>query len=90
MASQRAAARLEDQIASLGDLSRQELAERWQVHFKMQPPKGTRKSTEEGLDQDFNSLDAQRAACEAYIKSQAGEGWVVVRSRIEPVTNWQK
>jgi len=43
MASQRAAAKLEDQIASLGDLSRQELAERWQVHFKMQPPKGIRR-----------------------------------------------
>lgn len=40
----------------------------------------TRKSTEEGLDQDFNSLDAQREACEAYIKSQAHEGW-----RLEPV-----
>ena len=39
----------------------------------------TRKSTEEGLDQDFNSLDAQREACEAYIKSQAHEGW-----RLEP------
>jgi DNA invertase Pin-like site-specific DNA recombinase len=35
----------------------------------------TRKSTEEGLEQEFNSLDAQREACEAYIKSQAGEGW---------------
>ncbi len=35
----------------------------------------TRKSSEEGLDQAFNSLDAQREACEAYIKSQAGEGW---------------
>lgn len=35
----------------------------------------TRKSTEEGLDQSFNSLDAQREACEAYILSQAGEGW---------------
>ena len=34
----------------------------------------TRKSTEEGLDQDFNSLDAQREAAEAYIKSQAHEG----------------
>lgn len=38
----------------------------------------TRKSTEEGLDQAFNSLDAQREACEAYIKSQAAEGWVLV------------
>src|SRR3569833_1012384 len=35
----------------------------------------TRKSSEEGLEQDFNSLDAQREACEAYIKSQVGEGW---------------
>lgn len=37
----------------------------------------TRKSSEEGLDQAFNSLHAQREACEAYVKSQAGEGWVV-------------
>ncbi len=35
----------------------------------------TRKSTDEGLDQDFNSLDAQREACAAYIKSQSTEGW---------------
>ena len=35
----------------------------------------TRKSTEEGLEMDFNSLDAQREACSAYILSQAGEGW---------------
>lgn len=35
----------------------------------------TRKSSEEGLEQDFNSLAAQREACEAYVKSQAGEGW---------------
>ena len=38
----------------------------------------TRKSSEEGLDQSFNSLDAQREACAAYVKSQAGEGWRVV------------
>jgi len=38
----------------------------------------TRKSSEEGLDQSFNSLDAQREACEAYIKSQAHEGWRLV------------
>jgi DNA invertase Pin-like site-specific DNA recombinase/predicted nuclease with RNAse H fold len=38
----------------------------------------TRKSTEEGLEQDFNSLDAQREACAAYILSQAGEGWTRV------------
>ena len=38
----------------------------------------TRKSTEEGLDMEFNSLDAQREACEAYIASQKGEGWALV------------
>ncbi|MFC4291436.1 recombinase family protein [Sphingorhabdus arenilitoris] len=38
----------------------------------------TRKSTEEGLEQEFNTLDAQRQACEAYILSQAGEGWEVI------------
>jgi site-specific DNA recombinase len=38
----------------------------------------TRKSTEEGLDQAFNSLDAQREACEAYIQSQRREGWRMV------------
>ena len=36
----------------------------------------TRKSTEEGLEQEFNSLDAQREACEAYIASQKAEGWL--------------
>jgi DNA invertase Pin-like site-specific DNA recombinase len=40
----------------------------------------TRKSTEEGLEQDFNSLHAQREACEAYIKSQRHEGWVLVKA----------
>jgi site-specific DNA recombinase len=43
----------------------------------------TRKSTEEGLDQGFNSLDAQREACTAYIKSQAGEGWTCLKSRYD-------
>jgi DNA invertase Pin-like site-specific DNA recombinase len=38
----------------------------------------TRKSTEEGLDQEFNSLDAQREACAAYILSQRHEGWTLV------------
>lgn len=38
----------------------------------------TRKSTEEGLDQEFNSLDAQRESCEAYIASQRAEGWKLV------------
>lgn len=39
----------------------------------------TRKSSDEGLDQQFNSLDAQREACEAYVLSQAGEGWSTLR-----------
>jgi site-specific DNA recombinase len=38
----------------------------------------TRVSTDDGLDQEFNSLDAQREAAEAYIKSQASEGWTLV------------
>ena len=38
----------------------------------------TRKSSEEGLEQDFNSLDAQREACEAFIASQKREGWTLV------------
>jgi site-specific DNA recombinase len=38
----------------------------------------TRKSSEEGLEQEFNSLQAQREACEAFIKRQAGEGWRLV------------
>jgi len=40
----------------------------------------TRKSSDEGLEQDFNSLDAQREACEAYIRSQAGEDWKPIRA----------
>ena len=40
----------------------------------------TRKSSEEGLEQDFNSLRAQREACEAFIKSQTGEGWRLVKT----------
>jgi site-specific DNA recombinase len=43
----------------------------------------TRKSTEEGLDQDFNSLDAQRESAEAYIRSQAHEGWHLVPTRYD-------
>jgi DNA invertase Pin-like site-specific DNA recombinase len=38
----------------------------------------TRKSSEEGLEQDFNSLDAQREACEAYVASQRSEGWIAL------------
>jgi site-specific DNA recombinase len=43
----------------------------------------TRKSSEEGLDMEFNSLDAQREACEAYIASQKPEGWVLVPDRYD-------
>ena len=42
----------------------------------------TRKSSEEGLDQDFNSLDAQFEACAAYIASQKAEGWRRVPERV--------
>ena len=38
----------------------------------------TRKSSEEGLEQEFNSLDAQREACEVYVRSQRHEGWSVL------------
>ena len=41
----------------------------------------TRKSSEEGLEQDFNSLDAQREACEAYIRSQMHKGWVLIEKQ---------
>src|ERR1700737_3230294 len=40
----------------------------------------TRKSSEEGLEQEFNSLQAQREACEAFINSQRHEGWVCLRT----------
>jgi len=43
----------------------------------------TRKSTEDGLEQEFNSLDAQREACEAYITSQRHEGWTLVPNRYD-------
>ena len=43
----------------------------------------TRKSSEEGLDQSFNSLDAQREACEAYILSQKHEGWQALGARYD-------
>lgn len=42
-----------------------------------------RKSSEEGLEMEFNSLDAQREACEAYIVSQRGQGWVEVDDRYD-------
>jgi site-specific DNA recombinase len=43
----------------------------------------TRKSTEHNLDLEFNSLDAQREACEAYVKSQAHEGWRLIAERYD-------
>src|SRR5690349_20881763 len=43
----------------------------------------TRKSSEEGLEQEFNSLAAQREACEAYIRSQQHEGWVLARTHYD-------
>jgi site-specific DNA recombinase len=45
--------------------------------------RSTRKSTEHNLDLTFNSLDAQREACDAYIKSQAHEGWRLVSERYD-------
>ena len=54
---------------------------------RMKPPMRcaiyTRKSSEEGLEQSFNSLDAQREACEAYIKSQHHEGWRLIATRYD-------
>ena len=55
----------------------------------MAPPKRsrcaiyTRKSSEEGLDMEFNSLDAQREACAAYVASQKAEGWAAIRERYD-------
>jgi DNA invertase Pin-like site-specific DNA recombinase len=62
----------------------------------------TRKSSEEGLEQSFNSLDAQREACEAYILSQKSEGWKALpalyddggfsgtnRSRASTTSDWR-
>ena len=43
----------------------------------------TRKSSEEGLEQEFNSLDAQREACEAYVASQRAEGWLLLGDRYD-------
>src|SRR6266566_7393670 len=43
----------------------------------------TRKSSEEGLEQEFNSLDSQREACEAYVASQKAEGWSLVPDRYD-------
>ncbi len=61
----------------------------WRRRMKPAVPKPqrcaiyTRKSTEHNLDLAFNSLDAQREACEAYIKSQAHEGWTLIRDKFD-------
>ena len=47
----------------------------------------TRKSSEEGLEQDFNSLDAQREACAAYVLSQKHEGWTTLSERYDDWTS---
>jgi site-specific DNA recombinase len=54
-----------------------------QVVRKLRCAVYTRKSSEEGLEQEFNSLDAQREACEAYIASQKPEGWLLVPYRYD-------
>ena len=43
----------------------------------------TRVSTDQGLERDFNSLDAQYDAAQAYIRSQAHAGWILIRTRYE-------
>ncbi|MDR2781117.1 MAG: hypothetical protein LBB21_01490 [Holosporaceae bacterium] len=53
----------------------------------------TRKSNEEGLDQEFNSLDSQRVLAERYIQSQAGKGWTVLSKHYDdgadfPAATW--
>src|SRR6266404_1500421 len=48
----------------------------------------TRVSTDHGLDQEFNSLDAQYDAASAYIKSQAHAGWTLIRSRYDDGGYW--
>jgi site-specific DNA recombinase len=58
-------------------------ADRKPVGRKLRCAVYTRKSSEEGLDQEFNSLDAQRDSCEAYIASQKAEGWVLVPDRYD-------
>lgn len=43
----------------------------------------TRKSSEDGLEQEFNSLDAQREACAAYVASQKAEGWILLEDEYD-------
>ncbi len=55
------------------------MTERWKVRCAIY----TRKSSEEGLEQAFNSLDAQHEACAAYVASQKHEGWVLLKDRYD-------
>src|SRR4029077_13629366 len=76
--------------AEPGDLTRRfRAAGRWRAAMPPADPSRkrcaiyTRKSSEEGLEQEFNSLQAQSEACEAYIRSQRHEGWVLARTRYD-------
>jgi DNA invertase Pin-like site-specific DNA recombinase len=60
-----------------------EAARKIEIVRKLRCAVYTRKSSEEGLEQEFNSLHAQREACEAYIASQRSEGWVLVRDQYD-------
>jgi DNA invertase Pin-like site-specific DNA recombinase len=55
------------------------LPDKSQIVRKLRCAVYTRKSSEEGLEQEFNSLHAQREACEAYVASQRSEGWALIR-----------
>src|SRR2546430_16167473 len=76
---------------------RSPMADRRSIGDDRRPPKlrcalYTRKSSEEGLEQEFNSLDAQREACEAYIVSQRHAGWVALANMYDdgayPAGRW--
>jgi site-specific DNA recombinase len=72
----------ENSIADRGQLTSSDRGERPLVR-KLRCAVYTRKSTEEGLEMEFNSLDAQREACEAYVASQRAEGWQLVSDRYD-------
>src|SRR5262249_34953407 len=61
--------------SSVGDVPRRKERVRCAIY--------TRKSSEEGLEQEFNSLQAQREACEAFITSQRHEGWACLATRYD-------
>ena len=70
-------------MTARGTKARQEASATSPAARKLRCAVYTRKSSEEGLEQAFNSLDAQREACEAYILSQRAEGWLLVRDRYD-------